>query len=521
MRRSRGHILLMILLVFMLMMALVAGVASTSYLFQRSVDGYSRDRLAQELGDSVVATAVARIRKASDFSARVDFQDAKVDTRSKAWLLFEPTDPNHSTNNILGDGSKEGFRGSVVPAGTAELVAVAEVRGRTYHVVYLVGKSPFPYVVASSGDFHSNGPLLLGALRSLDDLKDGLAADDLVKGSLLSNQALTINGPADVIGDLKTHSRATLVGVNRDGKLEENAEQEDIPAIVISKYDPAGKPEIIEYPAARPPSPSAKLELSGLARASGNVVLNKGLVLNGGVLYIDGDLTIQEGVNGFGAVFCTGSLQVTGGSDLGSDSLCALVAGKDLTLKGSGASSTQFRGLVYSGGALKVSDVTVVGSLVGNSPSGAAMTVDRANLVYDPKAVNLSFDLQFSGFGQFDPLFAGKVQVAPGSELTPGSLFENGDFRRPTDSELQQGLLFTLPGKPTRRWDELTPAEQGSQRIGDLLQQGNDIVGAQVERWNLDNLNPEALNASYHLDLNRFVKIQSAMRILTRRLDRS
>ncbi|MBS2040823.1 hypothetical protein JST97_37900 [bacterium] len=214
MKSKRGHTLLMILLVFMLMMALVAGIASTSYLFQRSVDSYSRDRLAQELGDSVVATAVARLRKSSDFAARVDFQNDQVDARSKAWLNFEASDPNHSTNNVLGDGSKEGFRGSVVPAGTAELVAVAEVRGRTYHVVYLVGKSPFPYVVGSSGDFHSNGPLLLGALRSLDDLKDGLAPDDLVKGSLLSNQGLTINGPADVIGDLKTHSRATLTPTN-------------------------------------------------------------------------------------------------------------------------------------------------------------------------------------------------------------------------------------------------------------------------------------------------------------------
>jgi len=325
MRKRRGHILLMILLVFMLMMALVAGIASTSYLFQRSVDGYTRDRLAQCLGDSVVATAAAKLRKTSDFSARIDLHDDAVDVRSKAWLTFEPTDPNHSTNNILGDGSKEGYRGSVVPAGTAELVAVAEIRGRTYHQVYLVGKSPFPYVVASSGDFHSTGGLLLGALRSLEELKDGLAPADLVKGSLLTNQALTINGPADVIGDLKTHTSATLVGVTRDGKLEENADQEEIPQIRLSDYDPAGKPEIIDY--RTPPPRTVKLELSGLARATGSVVLDKGLTLNGGVLYVDGDLTVQEGVNGYGAVFCTGSLKVQGGSNLGSDSLCALVAG--------------------------------------------------------------------------------------------------------------------------------------------------------------------------------------------------
>lgn len=132
------------------------------------MDSYTRDRLAENLGDSVLATAAASLKKTSDFSARIDFKDDSVDTRSKAWLTFEAADPNHSTNNILGDGAKQGYQGSVVPAGTAELVAVVDIRGRIYHLVCMIGKSPFPYVVASSGDFRSNGPLLLGALKSLE-----------------------------------------------------------------------------------------------------------------------------------------------------------------------------------------------------------------------------------------------------------------------------------------------------------------------------------------------------------------
>lgn len=65
------------------------------------------------------------------------------------------------------------------------------------------------------------------------------------------------------------------------------------------------------------------------------------------VLYVDGDLTIQEGVNGYGAAFCTRNMPQISVRIRSS----ALVAGKDLTLKGDGASTTQFRGLVYSGGA--------------------------------------------------------------------------------------------------------------------------------------------------------------------------
>lgn len=94
-------------------------------------------------------------------------------------------------------------------------------------------------------------------------------------------------------------------------------------------------------------------------------MLNEGLNLNGGVLYVDGDVTVSKGVTGYGALFATGKIKVSGGSNLGSDSLCALVAGGDLTISGAGADKTQFRGLVYSYGELAVSDVTIVGSLVG------------------------------------------------------------------------------------------------------------------------------------------------------------
>lgn len=206
MRKRRGQILLMVLLVFLLMMALVTGVASTAYLVQRSSDEYSRQSTVRNLGDSVLATTIAKIRDDSSFGALVEYEDE----RGKAVVSF---DAGHSTNNILGDGAKQGVDGSVVPPGTAQLVAEVSHRGRPYRNTVMIGKSPFPYVVASSGAFTSNGSLLLGALRSLSDLDDGLAPDDLVKGSLLTNSSLTISGPADVIGDLKTASTASLSGV--------------------------------------------------------------------------------------------------------------------------------------------------------------------------------------------------------------------------------------------------------------------------------------------------------------------
>lgn len=336
----------------------------------------------------------------------------------------------------------------------------------------MIGKSPFPYVVASSGAFTSNGSLLLGALRSLSDLEDGLAPDDLVKGSLLTNAGLTISGPADVIGDLKTASTASLTGVNqRQGKLTENAKPEDIPQIRLADYDPAGKPEIIEY--TRAPSPSVKLELSGLARSRVNVVLNEGLNLNGGVLYVDGDLTIAKGVTGYGAVFATGKMKVTGGSDLGSDSLCALVAGGDLSIRGAGADKTQFRGLVYSNGELAVSDVTIVGSLVGASAGARPMTVERANLVYDPEGVVIDLDLQWSGVDE-QPNARGWVTLNPATTLTPAFFIREG--RRPTTDEILQMLIWnTTAGSRAPTPDDLRDLRKIRDVVDSISEQAKEL----------------------------------------------
>lgn len=518
MKRRRGHILLLILLVFMLMLALVSGVASTAYLVQRSVDDSTRQHMAQNLGDSVLATAAALLR---DDSSSDKFPIAISDANGKAWLTFDPANPQHSTNNILGDGTKEGLDGSTVPAGTAQLVAISEIRGRRFRSQVMLGKSPFPYVVASSGPFVSNNSLLLGALRSLDDLTDGLSSSDLVKGSLLTNSALTINGPgAQVVGDLKTAaSTASLPGVQHDGKLEVNAEPEDIPVIPLENYDPAGKPEIIDFNRGPRPNPNARLNLSGLARYQGTLTLNKGLELHGGVLFVEGDLTVADGVTGYGAVFCTGSLRVSGGGELTSDSLCALVAGRDLAISGAGADKTQFRGLVYSAGALSVSDVTVVGSLVGSSASGQSMTVARSNLVFDPAAVTLDLNLQWSGLGKPFGL-SGGAMLKPGTTLTPVSLFDGKQFEMPTDAQVRQALLFVVPPNQTpRTWDELSPAEQ-SEASNNFIIDAKDVISNQIESWNNQGLTPETSSAGFHLDLNRFVKVASRVKILTRAFQR-
>ncbi len=88
----------------------------------------------------------------------------------------------------------------------------------------------------------------------------------------------------------------------------------------------------------------------------------------------------------------------------------------------------------------------------------------------------------------------------------------------PTDSQVQQALIFVIPPQPARTWDQLTAAEQGSQQQAILDAKGT--MGSQINDWNGKGQTPQTSGANFHLDLNRFVKVQSSMKVLTRQFDR-
>ena len=353
--------------------------------------------------------------------------------------------------------------------------------------------------------------MVLGSLKSLDDLRDGVQLSDLRSASLLSNEHLSISGAGNqLVGDLKyatTHSVSQLPNTARLEKVD----PQDVPQIRIQDYDPAGKPEIVDFNRGGAPPAGQTLNVAGLARYQGNMTLNQGLVVDGGVLYVDGDLTITAGgIKGTGAVFCTGKLTIAGeSSDLGADSMCALVAGGDLTLRGSSASSSQFRGLVYSSGDVRVSDITVVGAMVGAKPPGGrtpTMSVDRANLVYDARATDLDLDLQFSVQGGTRQRRMAEYSLAPGSRLSPQ--LDNGELTPPTRSQIAQALLFSINGRSFRYGDPLSDDDR--QKADAAV----DAAQGQIAR----QLAGQTVSESFHvkIDLNRFVDVRTSMRIMRR-----
>ena len=76
------------------------------------------------------------------------------------------------------------------------------------------------------------------------------------------------------------------------------------------------------------------IAFEGLLRGTGNVRVTVPLRLAGAVLFVDGDLTLEQGVSGVGAIIVTGSVTVRGLVDLVTDNVVALLAGGNLLLYG-------------------------------------------------------------------------------------------------------------------------------------------------------------------------------------------
>ena len=327
------------------------------------------------------------------------------------------------TNNLKGDTSKEGFSGRLVPPHSVHFVGIGTHNGVTRMIESIVNFPSYQFALSSKGPISSEGNLIVAGADDPEDLlpsvEDALARGDLLPGHVASNSsdngALTlkegatkrikVTGDARAAGTIETHTNIPD-GKIIDGDERPNAGTVDLPSIDIGDFDPTklGEPQGL-------PDPSKwdePVSLDGLVRHNGDVVLNGKLNLpsnsRGSILWVNGDLTLNQGLQGVGAIFATGNVIIrnAGQSNLNSDNVCAIVAGKKLTVEGEGANGAFFQGVVASGDDMTFSGVTVAGAAVVGvsklngtdlSTSNPQLTLADANVINTPTTVD--FDFQF------------------------------------------------------------------------------------------------------------------------------
>ena len=105
-------------------------------------------------------------------------------------------------------------------------------------------------------------------------------------------EALKIEGEAEIHGELKSAGSIAIPTTIKGNPLQyPNSQPEEMPAIKVCDYDPESRPSLQRL---SKDSYDSEKTFSGFAKYSGSqVTFEKGVKLDHGVLYVDGDLVID------------------------------------------------------------------------------------------------------------------------------------------------------------------------------------------------------------------------------------
>ena len=432
--RDRGASLITALMLGALALTLALTLAGMGFSHLTISNRLSNISQARSLAEAVVSKGIERLvsTEGKAFGPDSPLHDLSISFAGAPGgtgvLTFDKTDAEsrglpYCTNNLKGDTSTEGFGGRLVPPQAVHFVGIGTHNGATKKIEVIVAFPSYQFALSSKGPVSSTGSLIVAGADEPEDMlpsvEDALARGDLLPGHIASNSGdngalmlkegggkkIRVTGDARAAGTIETHSNTSQRII--DGDERPNAGTVDLPSIDIGDFDPTklGEPQGLPDPA----DWDDPVALDGLVRHNGDVVLDGKLNLpknsRGSVLWVNGDLTLNQGLQGVGAIFATGNITIrnAGQSNVDADNVCAVIAGKKLTVEGAGSGGAFFQGVVASGDDMSFSGVTVAGaSVVGVtklngadlSTSDPKLTLTDANVVNTPTTVDFDFQFQ-------------------------------------------------------------------------------------------------------------------------------
>ncbi len=397
----------------------------------------------------------------------------------------------------------------------------------------MVTGPPLPFSLGSSGAVIAGGNSVIGGVESAAVLADGLdRSKELVEGGVVANGApnstlpngvsatLTLKDAVEVVGVAQTtgtHTVEASVNLSR-GEIKKATEQEELPKIKFLDYDPAIKGW--QHSAHAEPVVTDGRPLYGMHRyssPSGVTTFNADLVLNGALVYVDGDVVLNKKLSGSGALVAKGKVTILGGADVKADSLAAVVAGGDLTVTGSrdkeNAIISKFTGLLFTDGNLALKDTQTIGSALasGSGEVGSLMTITDSEVIASPEGEDVAIVIQ----DFVDPGIKGQGAAAGGRDAiiapTAAELYVNGEFI--VDEAGIRSLTKIRYKERTYDSPEQLVAPIPSSIIDALTKSYNESVALSV----IKALKLEAQNKTkpveiLRFDLNEFLNVNDRLR---------
>lgn len=369
---------------------LAAALASLSINHIRLTGRAQHGRLAANAARSAVSLAVSQLLEQPEYgTVRLAGETLRYQgPGSLGVVTFHETTARDegvrlSTNNLEGTHDIEGDGGDLVPSGTVEISAVGRSGGSERRIDVILRIPPFPWAIASAGGIQTQNGVLVAAIPEgvwppPTDIEDLLPADLVANGN--QTGAITLGDESLILGDLDTPGTVVL-GQNRvdvRGEIRTGASPVDIPELHPTDYDPR-----VTRTTHFNISNGNLREIVGTARCATDVTFPDKLILTNGTLYVDGTLTLNNGVEGRGALIATGGIRIRARAQVAGLTDLAMLSGGRVQLSGSGAESSNLRGLFYAREGLEASELTLTGSLLTGTSSGG-VELDNVNVLYQP-----------------------------------------------------------------------------------------------------------------------------------------
>ena len=391
--KKRGAGILTVLVASTLLLLLAFTVAGTSFHHLSVSNRLHNAQSARNLAEAAIAEAIARLMKDhTQFQTPnplgPSLEIANTDSPRAGILTFDPTQlPTYnaalktvrleaSVNNFGSDSALTVY-GRTLPPESAYLRAVGVDHGVERAMECIIYIPTFPWSVASGGPVVISGQSTVAGVQDIADAGDPSKElpGHLVTNSLAGTSALVLQGTqVRVTGDAQSSSGADF-GTNLvRGERRLNSSAAPIPEIKIEDYDTSTQPGVTTYS-----SSSAPPDVTGFAYRDGALNFSSGINLQGGVLYVKGDVTITGQIKGEGAIVSTGKVTVNGGGQVATNNKVAMLSRGDLTLHGTSSDRLTVAGIVYTEGKLQSEYVNIYGNTVG--PGSAGMDLKDTDLV--------------------------------------------------------------------------------------------------------------------------------------------
>lgn len=390
MGRKRGASLGLALTLIGLAMLAAFTLAATSSANLQVAQRVENNQVASELAESAVQRATAMLMTNNAWQG--DISIAGPVAGSTGTLTFRRDQPAYSTNNVDGTHAN-GWPDSrvlpqtVVPAGRVHLVGVGRCRNAVKTVEAVVHMPNFTVSVAANGKVVLENSLV-GSLKdpadlaSLSDNPELLGPGDLATNDR-SATAVKLDQSSRVTGNVQSCGGVQVLnGSLVEGEVRAPWKRSDIPDFDLHDYDPETT-DALNFQTLSPGIATGQ-DLVGLVRCGGNVRVQGDLSLDNALFYVDGDLVVDGGVRGTGAVMVDGKTTIKGGVSLTSDDSIALLSQDDVTLIGDQPDRYQFHGLIYTRGNFDATNFTVVGSFIANGtgPGSGGIALHDSQLYY-------------------------------------------------------------------------------------------------------------------------------------------